>query len=122
MSSKWTVRGGRFANANELRQAAGAVLGPYVQRAGYRVQKGIQVASPVRTGTLRRSWTTATPAWDGMILAVQVGSVLVYAAYQNYKTRNAGYVERGIEAARDAAVGEVRAGLAALGRAGWVRA
>jgi hypothetical protein len=80
------------------------VLGPGLMRAGLSLQASIQRATPVRTGTLRRSWATTQPQEAGARVIVYVGTSIVYARYQNTRTRNKGYIERGLKEGRDAAI------------------
>lgn len=77
-----------------------ALLGPPLRRAAYVVQGGVMKASPVLTGTLRRSWTTSPSSVIGVRVVSRVGTSLVYARYQNTRTRNRGYVKRGIDVAK----------------------
>ena len=102
-----TLKGGRPISGDKLAD----LVAPHVKRAGLVVQGGIQTASPVKTGTLRRSWNTGEPAKVGGSVGVKVGTNIVYARYQNERTRNKGYVRRGIEAVKEQAAGALRDGI-----------
>jgi hypothetical protein len=87
------------------------VFGPHLQRAALTLQAGIQKASPVKTGTLRRSWTTSQPREGGTGVYVMIGTAIVYARYQNTRTINRGYVERGVETSMQEALRVFREGI-----------
>lgn len=116
-----TVTGGHFAAGSALQERLGPLLRPRVQRAALIVQGAIQRRTPVRTGTLRRSWTVSSPAWDGAVLRSDVGTAIVYAHYQDTATRNKGFIEAGIDDAKAQAVQEIQIGLHEAARAGWVK-
>lgn len=102
-----TLKGGRPISGDKLAE----IISPHVKRAGLVVQGGIQTASPVKTGTLRRSWTTGEPEKLGGSVSVKVGTNVVYARRQNEATRNKGYVKRGIEAVKAEAASTLRDGI-----------
>lgn len=115
------LKGGRVATGGQLRSVIESHAGPSILRAGLAVQGGIQKASPVKTGTLRRSWSVSALQWQGSRVYVRVGTTLVYARYQNTRTVNSGYIERGYEGARAQAKGLVEQGMKSLGDALWVK-
>jgi hypothetical protein len=84
---------------------------PHAHRAALALQAGIQEATPVRSGHLRRGWNTGQPSRQGRVVRVKVGNAVVYARYQNTRTVNKGYVERGVEAARAKAERVLRDGI-----------
>lgn len=92
MRLSMSLKGGRPITG----QAMLDVFGPSLRLAGFAVQAGIQKESPVKTGTLRRSWTTGEPEKKGRGMVVYVGTAIVYAHYQNTRTRNRGHIERGV--------------------------
>lgn len=113
-----SVKGGRFAlDLSTLLEA----VGPALRRGGMALQAGIMESSPVRKGDLRRSWTTSEAELAGESVTVRVGSNKVYARYQNTRTRNAGYVQAGIEAQKESARQEIRDGIAGAKEKLWIR-
>ena len=74
-----------------------------VRKAAMSVQAGVMASSPVKTGDLRRSWTTAPAEVAGSRVVSRVGTNKVYARYQNTRTRNRGYVKQGIDATKESA-------------------
>lgn len=113
-----TVRGGFAAGAGNgalLRQIVGAAA----DAAAEQVARGVRATSPVKTGALRDSWRPVAASWQGTTLRSGISSDRPYAHYQNTRTRNAGYIERGLELGRPAALGELRGGLESLVGALW---
>jgi hypothetical protein len=102
-----SLKGGRPVTGDRLM----SIVAPHVKRAGLVVQGGVMEASPVKTGHLRRGWTTGEPERTGRVVRVRVGNAVVYARYQNERTRNRGYVERGVKATIQRATDTLRDGI-----------
>lgn len=116
------LTGGRMARQEEMRRAVQDVMGTSIKRAALSLQAGVQKTSPVRTGTLRRSWAISEPAWIGsQRYGAQVGTTLVYARYQNERTRNKGYIEAGVNQGKGGALRELQQGVALLAARAWVK-
>lgn len=115
-----TVRHGHFApNARALLLST---AGPYVARAALRVQAGVQAESPVVTGTLRRGWTSTPPAWNGTLIRATVGNAVIYTRrVDKTSKKNAGFIKRGFDASKAAAINELQDGVTALAKAMWVK-
>jgi hypothetical protein len=101
------LKGGRPVTGDALM----SIIAPHVKRAGLVVQGGVMEASPVKQGHLRRGWATGEPEKAGRVVRVKVGNSVVYARYQNTRTRNRGYVERGVKATIQRATDTLRDGI-----------
>jgi hypothetical protein len=87
------------------------VLGQPVEQQGLTIQGGVMQTSPVKSGALRRGWNTTRPSWQGRRFTVKVGNNIIYAHYQNTRTRNKGYVKAGIDQAKGQAKDVLMSGI-----------
>lgn len=101
---------GRFISGSSV----GDVCAPNLVMAALVIEGGIKAASPVLTGTLRRSWTTGQAQKQGNRVVVKVGSAVVYARRVNLTSKaNKGYVQAGIAERKAKAIQVFKDGLKA---------
>lgn len=111
-----SLKGGRPASGDAMI----SIFMPPLHRAGLVVQAEWQRNAPVLTGTYRRSVTTSPPQKRGRGAVVYVGTAIVYAHYQNTRTRNRGHIERAVEIARPKAIQVFSDGVGAAMSQMWV--
>ena len=117
-----SLRGGRPIKGDDLRAAVEEACDPIIRKAGLAMEAAIKRATPVRTGNLRRSWTTAQePQWAGNIRRVPVGTAVVYARHVQYVGRSAGYIDRGLQAGVQPAKRQLEMGVEELAHHLWVK-
>jgi hypothetical protein len=109
------MRGGNLISPDRFMQ----LVQKPVQDAALVAQGGVQEASPVKEGTLRRSWTTSPAEQRGSRVVSRVGTNVVYARYQNTRTRNRGYVKRGIDRVKSRAKQVLAGGMAGVVEQMW---
>lgn len=108
-------QGGRFLTGAALQSAIEAAATPAIQQGILRLQAAVQERSPVVSGTLRRSWYTSPPEWDGTVFSSKLGSQVAYAQRVNRTSKaNAGYIEQAVDGSKDDALETLRSGLSAI--------
>jgi hypothetical protein len=113
-----TRRGGFAAGAGNGSLARG-IIGDALDRADGIVARFVAAASPVKTGFLRDHWFPIPVAWQGQQAIGGITNEAPYAAYQNMRTRNRGYIERGIANAQGDLRTEMQGGLERLAGVLW---
>lgn len=111
------IRGGKLGGTDKFMQ----LLAPPVTRAAMVVQGGVMEASPKREGTLQKSWNTRPATVERVRIVSRVGTKTIYARYQDRRTRNKGYVRRGINAAKARALQVLRQGIREAIPQMWVK-
>lgn len=117
-----SLRGGRPIKGDDLQRAVEEACDPFIRKAGLAMEAAIKRATPVRTGNLRRSWTTGQqPQWapGGNIRRVPVGTAVVYARRVQYVGRSAGYIDRGLNAGVQPAKRQLELGIQELAHHLW---
>lgn len=94
------LTGKRLATGHEARAIIERELSVALKRAGFILQGFLMRNSPVKTGTLRRSWSVGEPRWEGDRFIVKVGTALIYARIVNARGKSKEYIDRSIEQAR----------------------
>lgn len=110
-----SLKGGRPVTGSALVD----IFMPPLRLAGLVVQASWQKNAPVKTGTYRRSVNTGMPQKQGRGAVVYVGTAIVYAHYQNTRTKNRGHIERSVTEATPKALQVFSDGVAAAMNELW---
>lgn len=120
MTFHMKLRGKKLCNGAQARAILEQELGAALRRAGFILQGFLMRGSPVRSGTLRRSWNVGEAQWHGDVFMVSVGTLLVYARAVDAKGKSAGYIGKSVEAARGQVLAAVRQGVHSAAREMYV--
>jgi hypothetical protein len=88
-----------------------AIAAPHVTRSALVLQGGVQEETPVLYGDLRRRWNVRAVVVGTTRAIATLGNDSPYGPYQNRRTRNRGFVKRGIDMKKSLAKQVLRDGI-----------
>jgi hypothetical protein len=113
------VTGGHFASDSDIRAAFEENASPDFRRAGFTLQSALMASSPVDTGTLRASWASGDPEWNGDEYALEVGTDVEYAEAADHTSRHPDYIEDAVNEAKPAIIEFLQHGIDAAAKGLW---
>lgn len=112
---------GNFATGAELDRWVEQRVDSGLTDAGLATQAALMKETPKITGHLQRGWFTDKPEWVGGKRIVRVKNGVIYARRRQFEGSSAGYVERGVDAAREQAIRIVKDAIRGAADGLWVK-